>query len=224
MSQRGAEQKSAFAIFGGTFDPIHSGHVAIAEAAARCFRLQKIYFVPSSNPPHKKEQKLAPFWHRYAMAALACAGKKRFVPSLEEGPQDSDSPQVFYSVDTVARFRREHPRQLIYFIVGADSFLEIATWKHSRQLLDSCDFIIANRPGVRMEALRGAIPEEMLGKEAAPSGKSLALRQSTVHLLTTVSSRVSSTEIRQRCKRGVSIRGLVPLAVEDYIHKQALYQ
>ena len=190
----------------------------------RRFRLQTIYFLPSSNPPHKKEQRLAPFWHRYAMVALACAGKERFVPSLEEAPADSQSWQVFYSVDTVARFRREHPRQRIYFIAGADSFLEIAMWERSRQLLDSCDFIIANRPGIRMEALRGAVPEEMLERESSGGENAIVLRKSTAHLLTTVASRISSTNIRQRCKRGAGIRGLVPRAVEDYIQKQALYR
>ena len=224
MSRRAGKVQGAIAIFGGTFDPIHSGHIAVAEAAARRFGLRQIYFVPSSRPPHKNRQELAPFWDRYAMVALACWKKKHFVLSLEEAPRESAGAQVFYSVDTVARFRRKHPRQSIYFIAGADSFLEIGTWKSSRELLDSCDFIIANRPGVPIETLRGAIPEEMLGKKSFAGAKSLALRKSTVHLLTTVASRISSTEIRRRCKRGLPIRGLVPAAVEEYIHKQALYR
>lgn len=214
----------AIAIFGGTFDPIHSGHIAIAEAAARRFGLRQIYFVPSSRPPHKNQQQLAPFWDRYAMVALACWKKEHFVLSLEEAPLESAAAEAFYSVDTVKRFRRKHPRQSIYFIAGADSFLEIGMWKSSRELLDSCDFIIANRPGVRIEALRGAIPEEMFGKKSSAGSKSLVLRKSTVHLLTTVASRISSTEIRRRCKRGLAIRRLVPAAVEEYIHKQALYR
>lgn len=224
MSKRGEKLPSAIAIFGGTFDPIHSGHIAVAEAAARRFGLRQIYFVPSSRPPHKNRQELAPFWDRYAMVALACWKKKHFVLSLEEAPLESSDAQAFYSVDTVERFRRKHPRQSIYFMAGADSFLEIGTWKQSRELLDSCDFIIANRPGVRIEALRGAIPEEMLGEKSSAGAKSLALRKSTVHLLTTVASRISSTEIRRRCKRGLAIRGLVPVAVEEYIRKQALYR
>lgn len=224
MRQHGGKLQGAIAIFGGTFDPIHSGHIAVAEAAARRFGLRQIYFVPSSRPPHKNRQELAPFWDRYAMVALACWKKKHFVLSLEEAPRESADAQFFYSVDTVARFRRKHPRRSIYFIAGADSFLEIGMWKRSRELLDSCDFIIANRPGVRIEALRGAIPEEMLGEKPSAGAKSLALRKSTVHLLTTVANRISSTEIRRRCKRGLPIRGLVPAAVEEYIHKQALYR
>lgn len=219
-----AAKPHSIAIFGGTFDPVHCGHLAVAEAAVRRFRLWKVFFVPSSRPPHKSRQELAPFLHRYAMVALACTSNRRFIPSLAEAPLDSSNSQAFYSVDTVACFRREHPRDKLYFVLGADSFLEIASWRNSATLLDSCDFIVANRPGVRIEALRNALPLEMLAKEPRRGANSIALRESAMHLLTTVASGVSSTDIRRRCKRGSSIHGLVPAATEDYIRKQALYQ
>ncbi|HEV2305935.1 MAG TPA: nicotinate-nucleotide adenylyltransferase [Candidatus Acidoferrales bacterium] len=224
MSEARENKPRAIAIFGGTFDPIHFGHVIVAEAAARRFHLSEIHFVPSSHPPHKNAEQLAPFWHRYAMVALACAAKPRFIPSLAEAPRDSTDWRVFYSVDTIARFRHQHPHNQIYFMIGADSFLEIAAWRQAQRLLDSCDFIIANRPGVRVEALRGAIPAEMLAPKPSRGQESIALRKSTVHVLTTVASAISSTGIRRRCKRGMSIRRLVPPAVEDYIRKQALYR
>ncbi|MHB8524861.1 MAG: nicotinate-nucleotide adenylyltransferase [Candidatus Acidiferrales bacterium] len=219
-----ARASRSIAIFGGTFDPIHSGHLAVATAAAKRFRLHAIYFVPSSRPPHKQRQQLAGFSHRYAMVALASAGQSRFIPSLAEAPLENGESQTFFSIDTVRRFRREHPRDHMYFILGADSFLEIAIWKSYEALLDSCDFIIASRPGFRVEALRQVIPAKMLKLQAARTPNAVALRKSTIHLLTAVSSDVSSTEIRRRRKQGASIRGLVPASVEDYILKQALYR
>ena len=214
----------SIAIFGGTFDPIHSGHLAVAEAAERRFRLDAIYFVPSSRPPHKQRAKLAAFSHRYAMVALAASGHSKFIPSLSEAPLESGVKEAFYSIDTVRRFRREYPRDRIYLILGADSFLEITIWKSFEALLDSCDFIIASRPGFRIEAVRQVLPAGMLGGKQAREPNAITLRKSTVHLLTAVSSEVSSTEIRRRRKSGASIHALVPEGVEDYILKQALYR
>ena len=219
-----ARTSRSIAIFGGTFDPIHSGHLAVAEASEHLFGLDAIYFVPLSRPPHKEREKLAEFCHRYAMAALAVAGHSKFIPSLAEAPPESGAAEVFYSIDTVRRFRREYPRDRIYFIVGADSFLEITIWKSFEALLDSCDFIIASRPGFRIDAVRQVLPSKMLGGKPARAPNAIALRKSTVHLLTAVSSEVSSTEIRRCCKSGASIHALVPEDVEDYILKQALYR
>jgi nicotinate-nucleotide adenylyltransferase len=211
------------ALFGGTFDPVHAGHIAVAQAAQRRFHLDVIHFVPSSHPPHKPMRELAPFAHRYAMVSLACSGHPGFVPSLAEAPADGAS-HVFYSIDTVRRFRREHPDDHLYFIVGADQFLELPTWRNYETLLDSCDFIVASRPGFRLDALRLVIPPEKLGRAAAQSPQKIALRKSTVYLLTTVASHVSSTEVRVRRERNQSIHGLVPARVEAYILGQALYR
>lgn len=218
-----ARAPRAIAIFGGTYDPIHAGHLAVAEAAERKFRLDATYFVPSSRPPHKSRQELASFTHRYAMVALGCAGHTRFLPSLAEAPPDG-TPHVFYSIDTARKFRRDNPGDRLYFIVGADSFLELPTWRSYEALLDSCDFIVSSRPGFQLDALRLVIPPEMLGRTASRDPNTIALRKSAIHLLTTVASQISSTEIRRRCQRKQSIHALVPASVEDYIHKQALYR
>ena len=122
------------------------------------------------------------------------------------------------------KFRREHPDDHLYFIVGADQFLEIPTWKNYDTLLDFCDFIIASRPGFRLDALRLVIPPEKLGRAAGQDPQKIVLRKSTVYLLTTVASHVSSTEVRERLERGQSIHGLVPARVEEYILGQALYR
>jgi len=219
----GAGHSRSVALFGGTFDPVHAGHIAVAQAAQRRFHLDAIHFIPSSHPPHKPQRELTLFAHRYAMVAVACGGHPGFLPSLVEAPLGG-APHVFYTIETVRKFRREHPNDHLYFIVGADQFLEIPTWKNYETLLDLCDFIIASRPGFRMDALRLVIPPEKLGRTAAQNPQKIVLRKSTVYLLTTVASHVSSTEVRVRRERGQSIHGLVPARVEEYILGQALYR
>jgi nicotinate-nucleotide adenylyltransferase len=221
----GRATRRAIAIFGGAFDPIHSGHIAVARAAARRFRLSAIHFIPSSRPPHKPEAELTPFAHRYAMVSLACAGYRALVPSTAEAGSEG-APQVFYSIDTVRKFlhQMQEAGDRLYFLIGADAFLEIDSWKDYEELLDSCDFIVASRPGFRLDALRRVLPASLLSDGAAAKSDAIGLRRTSVYLLPTVASRVSSTEVRRRLARRQSIRGLVPRLVEDYILKQALYQ
>ncbi|HWF38430.1 MAG TPA: nicotinate-nucleotide adenylyltransferase [Candidatus Acidoferrales bacterium] len=220
----GGVQRRAVALFGGTFDPIHAGHIAVAQAAQKRFHLDAIYFIPSARPPHKAKLSLTPFVHRYAMVALACADHASFVPSIAEAEMDGATPRVYYTIDTVRRFHRDHSNNHLYFIVGADQFLELPTWKNYETLLDICDFIIASRPGFKLDALRLVIPPEKLARETASYAQTILLRKSAVHLLTTVSSHVSSTEIRDRLDENKSIHGLVPDRVEEYIQGQALYR
>lgn len=216
--------RRSVALFGGTFDPIHAGHLAVAAAAQRRFHLDAIYFIPSARPPHKSRVELAPFVHRYTMVALACSEHRGFLPSLAEAPVDGASSHVFYTVDTVRRFRREHPDDHVYFIVGADQFLELPTWRSYETLLDLCDFVIASRPGFRLDALRLVVPPEKLARRGTTDGNKIALRKSAIHLLTTVNSHVSSTEVRERLQEKKNIHSLVPPRVEEYILGQALYR
>ena len=219
----GGGHRRSVALFGGTFDPPHVGHMAVAQAAQRRFHLDAIYFLPSSRPPHKRRRELTPFIHRYTMVALACAEHSIFVPSLAEAPTGGTA-HVFYTIDTVRRYHREHADDHLYFIVGADQFLELPTWRHYESLLDACDFIIASRPGFRLDALRLVIPPEKLGRAHSSDPNRIALRKTAVHLLTTVASHVSSTEVRDRLHHKQSIHGLVPSRVEEYILGQALYR
>ena len=176
---------------------------------------------------------MLPFAHRFALVALACAGHPRFVPSLAEAATNGRRNQVFYSVDTVRRFRRifRRPGDRLYFLMGVDSFLQISTWKKYKTLLGLCDFVVASRPGFRSEMLARAIAPELLAPSrdgartlSSQTTDSVALRHTTVHLLDTVASHVSATDVRKRLERGQSVRGLVPRGVEEYIKKQSLYR
>jgi nicotinate-nucleotide adenylyltransferase len=226
-------QPRRIALFGGSFDPIHSGHLTVACAADRRFNFDEVHFVVAGRPPHKLDEQLAPFPHRFAMVALACAEHPHFVPSLAEAGEDASGQQLFYSIDTVRHFKRVYhgSGDRLYFILGADAFLELPLWREYETLLGLCDFIVASRPGIRAEALRLVIPPELLGRpplkpaEDIPDAPVIAqLRRTTVHLLEALSSDVSSTDVRRRAHRGQAIHGLVSARVEEYILKQGLYR
>jgi len=225
------------ALFGGSFDPIHAGHLVVARAADRRFNFDEMHFIPASRPPHKMKQHLAPFPHRFAMVALACTEHPHFVPSLAEAGEDFSGTQLHYSVDTVRYFRRAYHGQgdRIFFIIGADAFLDIPMWKEYETLLGLCDFVIANRPGIHLETLRLVIPPDLQGQreaereeedEVVAHGSPIVaqLERTTVYLLENVSSDISATDIRRKVNRGQSIHGLVPGRVEEYILKQGLYR
>src|SRR3970282_1379363 len=175
--------------------------------------------IPSGRPPHKQRDELARYAHRFAMTGLACADHPHFISSLAEAGSDFTGRQVFYSIDTVRHFRHiyNHRGDKLFFILGADSFLEIATWREYEALLNTCDFIVASRPGFRTDALRLVIPPALLGRPRdgdAPESHATPLRRPPVHLPDTSPSHVSATEVRQRLDRGQSSHGLVPLRVE----------
>src|SRR3954454_8057800 len=134
-------------LLGGTFDPIHRGHLAVARAAQQRFDLGRILFVPAGAPPHKQKQPLTPYAHRYAMVALATGGEKGFIPSDIESFEQLDG-KPSYSIDTVRRLKSQLKRSdHLYFIIGIDAFKDIATWRQPEALLKETDFIVVSRPG-----------------------------------------------------------------------------
>jgi len=227
---KGPDRERRIALFGGTFDPIHVGHLAVARAAERRFHLDEIHFIPTGRPPHKRHRGMASYADRYAMVALACADHPRFIASLAESGAGHSGREVFYSVDTVKHFKQKFhgAGTHLYFMLGADSFLHIPAWKDYETLLGLCDFIVASRPGFQSDALRLVIPPELFARRGSAHApldpRAIALRRTAIYILDTVSSHVSATEVRQRLDSNESIHGLVPPRVEEYINKQALYR
>ncbi len=220
-------QSRNIALFGGTFDPVHKGHLAVARVAAQRFRLDRVLFVPSGGPPHKRSRPLTPFAHRFAMLALATAADARFEPSLLE----ADDSITHYSIVTVPRVKRMLRRSdRLFFLIGVDAFLDIATWRSPEQLLRECDFIVASRREFRLEDVLAALPPvaksmamRNTGKGGG-AGKSLSLGGTSIYLLDGVRSAVSATQVRAAARRGRPLGRLVPPAIAAYIYKTGLYR
>src|ERR1700683_1481818 len=225
-------------LFSGTFDPIHRGHLALAQAAKERFSLARIYFVPTGNPPHKK-QPLAGFADRYAMVVLATIEEKAFIPSLLEaattpasGKKGAAAPEVNYSVDTVQGLKRTLKKaDRLFFLIGIDAFNDIAKWHQAEALFRECEFIVASRPGYSLADVANALPERLRPKAAVtkpfvkqPAKGDLVLPGVTVHLLDGVQQNISATAIRGAVSGKKALAKVVDRAVGEYIRKMVLYQ
>jgi nicotinate-nucleotide adenylyltransferase len=190
---------------GGTFDPVHYGHLAAAEEARRRFELARVIFVPSGRPPHKKEREVSPAEARYEMVALATASN----PAFEASRVEVDRPGPSYSADTMEWFRRSLGEEVkLYFITGADAMLEIMTWHDPQRLGRVCEFIAVMRPGYELGPLEKALGPALLAR---------------TQVLEVAGVAVSSTELRRRAVSGRSLRYLTPPAVISYIRGRRLY-
>jgi nicotinate-nucleotide adenylyltransferase len=191
---------------GGTFDPIHYGHLLMGEEARQAFALDQVIFVPNGRPAHKKPYMVSPPEDRYAMTLLATASNPAFACSRVE----LDRPGPSYTIDTVRQFRREMPElEAVYFITGADAILEILTWHETDKLVDECLFIAVTRPGFVLEHLQGLVGLRFLKR---------------ISFLPIPGLEISSTDLRQRVRAGRSVKYLTPEPVEDYIRGQRLYR
>ena len=228
-------------LFGGTFDPIHNGHIALARAAREHFELGRIYFVPAHTPPHKPHAPLASFDQRYAMVALATQGEKNFIPSLLEAPDvvgaqiSGKGKQVVvpnYSIDTVRRLKQTLKKaDRLFFLMGIDAFKDIAKWHDAEALLKECEFVVASRPGFSLADVANSLPEKMRPKAAVtkPFAKQaavgdLVLAGATIRLLNGVQELASSTAIRTAVAGKKSLAKFVSPAVAEYMKKAGLYE
>ena len=223
------------ALFGGTFDPVHRGHVVVARAAAAKFGLKQVWFVPADIPPHKQKTPITSFYHRYAMVTLAVAGEKDCLPSLLEAPNLDDGSgarRPSYSIETVRRVKKSLGKSdQLYFLIGMDAFKDIAKWYKSEELLGECEFIVAARPGFSLADVATSLPEKLrppasvtkLFRKEKLEGP-LVLPRVTLHLLPETHENVSATQIRSAVERGGALKRLVPDVVAEYIQKERLYR
>ena len=224
------QPQQSVALFGGSFDPVHLGHLAVARAAAGRFGLARVYFVPTFVQPLKTHRAVTSFYHRFAMLALALEGEARFLPSLLESPETvrACGQEASYSVDTVARMRKQmRPDTRLYFLVGMDAFAHVAKWRSAVELLRSLEFIVASRPGFPLSEVVRALPAELRPNEA---GEQKLIESGTIesngarlHLLPDVHEDVSATAIREAARRGAGLEELVPRGVAEYILKMKIY-
>jgi len=210
------------AAFGGTFDPIHNGHVEIARAVVSEFRLDRLLLIPAHRPPHKRSHGITDAYHRYAMSVLATLDEPKTVVSTIE----LESPDRPYTFETIERLKGYlEPGTKLFFVVGADSFEEINTWRESERLMTSTNWIVVTRPGHSIasshldERFRSTIIEQRDAESAQVSPD-----QYHIYLTRCVNKDISSTEIRRMVRDGESIEGHVPARVADYIARYELYR
>ena len=227
--------KGRVAIYGGSFDPVHDGHLALARELVRLFGFDELHFVPAHHAPHKRASRPTSAWHRFAMLALAT----RDDPGLKVSTAELDAPERPYTVETVARLRTELGGDAVrlFFVMGADSWAEITTWREWGRLLSMTDTVVVTRPGyelsldhvteeirARVRDVRGASGErieELVAGEAGP----------LIFFSDAVKLAVSSTDVRRAARAlsgesagGGAAPGLpVPRAVAGYIEKYRLY-
>lgn len=201
------------AILGGTFDPIHNGHLAAAQTVANTFQVDEVHFIPTFSPPHKQARGITSPFHRFAMVALATVSFDRFRTSTIE----VDALEKRYTVETLETMKRLYPGAELLFIVGTDMYQELETWMNFKRLFDLAHLVIVNRPGFPFR--EDLAPFQILKEQQA-----FRLPQKTgVFYLPFVDQPISSTEIRDDRKRGGEMRDSVPPLVWSYIERNKLY-
>jgi len=225
-------------LFGGTFDPVHHGHTALARAAMEQCKLHRIYFVPANLPPHKQGQPLTPFLHRFGMLVLATAQEKAFVPSLAEAPDERGATRKAreerpnYTIDTVRSLKQSFKASdKLFLLIGIDAFADIAKWHQAEALFGECEFIVAGRPGYSLADVANALPESLRPRPEVtrpfhkqPATGDLVLPGATIHLLGDLHQPASATAIREAVSAGKPLGRWVDSAVAEYIKKMGLYK
>ncbi len=218
-------------VLGGTFNPIHLGHLHIAQCARLLFGLDRIYFVVSASPPHKSHRDLVPLADRYAMVSLATAGFPAFIPSLIE-LEPPKSPYSIHTMEKLARLNRDRNARL-YFLAGGDSLAEVSTWKESGRLLTSYSFVFATRPGSDPIEPGSALPAEAIPRVRNLAGfgpRQLRCRirieeasaENRIFIVDVRALDISASQIRRLASSGKQIRHLIPPSVHEYLQKTHL--
>lgn len=211
-----------YGLLGGTFNPIHLGHLRSAEEIYDDLKLDHVIFIPAAIPPHKNTRRIIPFFHRFKMVGVAIKDYPHFsVSDIEER-----LPGKSYSVETLRYLRKIHGKKVaFYFIMGLDEFLKISSWKDYRELFKLSNFVVINRPGFAKSKVKEIITQEISknfvfdteeNRFISPSAFSIYTRETTL-------IDISSTRIREHIRKSKSIRFLVPDVVYEYIHKEGLY-
>jgi nicotinate-nucleotide adenylyltransferase len=196
------------ALFGGSFDPPHHGHIAIATAAADVFDLESVLFAPAGRQPLKSGGASASYTDRLAMVELACAADSRFAASDLDAPRGDGSPN--YTVEALASLHEAMPEDRIFYLAGADSFLDLRHWHEPDRLLELAEWIVVSRPGFPLADLS---PLDLT-----------AYQRGRVHLLQTVHEDVAATDLRERLEVGDRCADMLAPAVLEYIQTHSLYR
>ena len=211
-------------LFGGTFDPIHLGHLRAAAEVRRTAGLDRVLFIPSYLPPHKASGAVASAEDRLRMVELACRRRAGF----EASGIEVEAREKSYSILTLRKIRAQVPGARLFFILGVDAFLDIGTWHQYRRVLAECLFIVTGRPGFDLDRARDVLGGSLRGAIAAfPAGRRAGGRlpaSTRAFLLPIRALDVSSTAIRAKVRRGLSVEGLVPPSVAAYIRDHELYR
>ncbi|MHB1426123.1 MAG: nicotinate-nucleotide adenylyltransferase [Gemmataceae bacterium] len=197
-------------IFGGTFDPVHTGHLILAEQGREQGRLDQVWFVPSAHPPHKDEPALTRFEQRVEMLALALAGNATF--RIDELEQERPGPS--YTADTLSELRRRHPAHEFLLLIGSDTLVDLPHWYQPLRILQQAGLLVMTRPGAAV-----LTADELRNRLQVPA-------EFPVHLevVETPPIDISSRDLRRRAAAGRSLRYFLPRAVECYIHDKRLYR
>ncbi len=211
------------AIYGGTFDPVHNGHVQVARRVQQLFELDEVIFVPACVPPHKRNASITSAFHRFAMLALATEQDQKLLVSTIE----LDAPELPYAVETVGRIKNDSAR--LFFIIGADSWAEITTWRDWRRLLQMCDLIVVTRPGyvIDKKVPLEAEVADLRDLDLTTGGELIAAESGPRVFITDVAMiDVSATRIRAAAISNdlAALQTMVPPAVATYIEKYDLYK
>jgi nicotinate-nucleotide adenylyltransferase len=198
------------ALFGGTFDPPHRGHIAIAKAAADAFALDRVLFAPAGLQPLKLDTAPSSYATRMALAEAACEEDPRFEVTGIDAPHPDGSPN--YTVDTLTELSRLHPADTLFNLVGADSFLNLRNWREPDRLLELAEWIVVSRPGY-----------SLMDEDLSPL-KLSSLQCGRVHMLRGIEEDISATELRIRLQNRELCADLLPQSVTDFIQRESPYR